>query len=233
MPVIRHDETLILNVRDLGCLRGGRAVFGDLTLTCAAGGALRLVGPNGAGKSTLLRILAGLLPASAGEVAWSSRGKPLSAAPPLAYCGHRDPVKAWSTVAEHLAFWRTLGGDGSAGPIADAAGAMGLDALLNVPAGLLSAGQKRRLALARLLVTPASLWLLDEPTVSLDREGCGLLEAIIDRHRQSGGLVIVATHVPVNLPDAVDVDMADYDTALVMARGAGQATGQASGSPAP
>lgn len=193
---------LSLNVEGLACVRGGRAVFGGLSFAAAGGDAIELRGPNGAGKSSLLRLLAGLLPPAAGAIVWT--GADGAARPPLTYCGHRDPVKAWLTVREHLAWWRDLDGNGS---IEAAAGAMGIGPLLKVAGGLLSAGQRRRLALARLAIAGAPVWLLDEPAVSLDEDGVGLLMAMIGRHRARGGLVVVATHQPTGLPDARTVNL--------------------------
>ena len=134
-----------LSVESLACVRGGRAVFGGLGFEAAGGDAIELRGPNGAGKSSLLRLLAGLAPPAAGAVVWTGGAE--TSRPPLTYCGHRDPVKAWLTVREQLAWWRDLGGNGD---IEAAAGAMGIAPLLEVAGGLLSAGQRRRLALTRL-----------------------------------------------------------------------------------
>ena len=186
-----------LNVAGLACVRGGRAVFGGLSFAGAGGDTIELRGPNGAGKSSLLRLLAGLLRPAAGAIAWTVGDS--ASRPPLAYCGHRDPVKAWLTVREQLAWWRDLEGGGN---VEEAAGAMGIGPLLDVAGGLLSAGQRRRLALARLALADAPVWLLDEPTVSLDDEGGALLEAMIARHRSRGGLTVAATHRPIGLPDA-------------------------------
>lgn len=188
---------LSLKVEGLACVRGGRAVFGGLSFAGAGGDAIELHGPNGAGKSSLLRLLAGLLPPAAGTIVWT--GGEEAARPPLTYCGHRDPVKAWLTVREQLAWWRDLEGGGG---IKEAAGAMGLGPLLDVAGGLLSAGQRRRLALARLALAETPVWLLDEPAVSLDGEGAALLTAMIGRHRARGGMAIVATHQPTGLPNA-------------------------------
>ena len=193
---------LSLSVEGLACMRGGRAVFGGLGFAAAGGDAIELRGPNGAGKSSLLRLLAGLLPPAAGAIVWT--GGDGATRPPLTYCGHRDPVKAWLTVREQLAWWRDLDGNGS---VEAAAGAMGIGPLLDVAGGLLSAGQRRRLALARLALAETPVWLLDEPAVSLDEDGVGLLMAMIGRHRARGGLVVVATHQPAGLPHARTVNL--------------------------
>ena len=191
-----------LSVESLACVRGGRAVFGGLGFEAAGGDAIELRGPNGAGKSSLLRLLAGLLPPAAGTVVWTGGAE--TSRPPLTYCGHRDPVKAWLTVREHLAWWRDLEGNGD---IEAAAEAMGIAPLLEVAGGLLSAGQRRRLALARLALADTPVWLLDEPAVSLDEDGVALLAAIIGRHRARGGLAIVATHQATGLPHARTVTL--------------------------
>lgn len=198
MNDLRPYPAIALSVEGLGCMRGGRVVFGGLSFAGAGGDAIELRGPNGAGKSSLLRLLAGLLPPAAGAIAWTAGNG--ASRPPLVYCGHRDPVKAWLTVREQLAWWRDLEAGG--GDVEEAAGAMGIGALLDVAGGLLSAGQRRRLALARLALADAPVWLLDEPTVSLDDEGGALLEAMIARHRSRGGLTVAATHRPIGLPDA-------------------------------
>ncbi len=193
---------LSLSVEGLACVRGGRAVFGGLDFEAAGGDAIELRGPNGAGKSSLLRLLAGLLPAAAGAVAWAGGAE--TSRPALTYCGHRDPVKAWLTVREHLAWWRDLEGGG---PVDAAAEAMGIGTLLEIAGGLLSAGQRRRLALARLALADTPVWLLDEPAVSLDEDGVALLTAMIGRHRARGGLIVVATHQPTGLPRARTVTL--------------------------
>lgn len=193
---------LSLSVESLACVRGGRAVFGGVDFEAAGGDAIELRGPNGAGKSSLLRLLAGLLPPAAGAVVWTGGAEVFR--PALTYCGHRDPVKAWLTVREHLAWWRDLAGNGS---VEAAAESMGIDALQEVAGGLLSAGQRRRLALARLALADTPVWLLDEPAVSLDEDGVALLMAMIGRHRARGGLIVVATHQPTGLPRARTVTL--------------------------
>jgi heme exporter protein A len=163
-----------------------------------------LRGPNGVGKSTLLRVLAGLLPADSGRIAldgvaladdregWSER---------LAYAGHLDAIKPQLTVAENLAFWAALFGTGGAA-IGRALEAFGLGAIADRPAQVCSAGQKRRLGLARLLVAERRLWLLDEPTVSLDREATARFAALVGSHCAGGGLALIATHVDLGLAEA-------------------------------
>jgi len=183
----------------LACERGERLVFSGLSFRLAAGDALVLTGANGAGKSSLLRIMAGLLPLAAGRLCWdgcdiardpdAQRGR-------VRYVGHADAVKPALSAAENLRTWAVLwGGPGTADERVDRAlDAFGIDRLADVPGRYLSAGQRRRLALARLLVAPSAIWLLDEPRTSLDADAVTLLDEAIARHRAAGGLVVVALH---------------------------------------
>lgn len=189
--------------RSLLCRRGGRDVFAGLSFDLPPGGALLLTGPNGSGKSSLLRLMAGLLKPAGGELLWN--GRPLAEAPEahaarLHYLGHLDAVKPVLSVAENLGFWAALRDHGQAG-IGAALEAFALTELAAVPGRLLSAGQRRRLALARLLAAPAELWLLDEPSVGLDHASVGRLSAAIAKHRAGGGRVVVATHTALDLAD--------------------------------
>ena len=191
----------MLEARDLACLRGERVVFAGLSFTLEAGGALLLVGANGAGKSSLLRLLAGLLPAAEGALLW--QGEPALAdraehAKRLRYLSHQDALKPALTARENLLFFARLwGGDTEA-----ALAALDLLPLADLPVRVLSSGQKRRLALARLALAPAPLWLLDEPTVGLDAASVERLGGLLARHRAAGGMVLAATHLPLPLPGA-------------------------------
>jgi heme exporter protein A len=191
----------MLEARDLACWRGDRAIFAGLSFTLAEGGALLLTGANGAGKSSLLRLLAGLIPPAEGELLWD--GQPALAdrtahAARLRYLSHQDALKPSLTARENLAFYAKLCG----GDVAPALDALGLKDLAGLPARVLSSGQKRRLALARLALAPARLWLLDEPTVGLDAASVERLGALLAAHRGEGGAVIAATHLPLPLPGA-------------------------------
>lgn len=194
--------------RGVACVRGGRAVFSDVGFSLESGGALVLAGANGAGKSSLLRIMAGLLAPARGTLAWN--GAALHADWPahrrrLHYVGHLDAVKPALTAAENLDFGARV--RGAARAAGDALAKLGLEALAEVPARFLSAGQRRRLALACLAATPAPLWLLDEPTVALDRESTGLVAAMIAEHRAGGGMAVVATHGELALAGARRLDL--------------------------
>jgi heme exporter protein A len=194
------------SVEGLACVRGERTVFVDLRFTLESGGALLLLGPNGSGKSSLLRLLAGLLRPAAGTILWD--GRPVAEddeahAARLAFVGHQDAVKPALTVAENLAFWAGLRDPAiAASTIAMALERFGLGRLADEPARILSAGQRRRLALARLLAGKAPLWLLDEPTAALDAGSVRTLESVIARHRAGGGMVVLSTHTDVELDGA-------------------------------
>jgi len=193
-----------LIVSDLSCVRGGRRVLAGVGFALVAGETLILRGPNGAGKSTLLRALAGLLPAS-GTIALD--GRPLDAdglAEAVTYVGHLDAVKPQLTVRENLRFWAGLAG----GTVEAAVAGFDLAALADQPGRLCSAGQKRRLALARLLVAPRRVWLLDEPTVSLDAAAGGRFLAAVRDHATCGGLAVIATHVALDLDRCRTLDLA-------------------------
>lgn len=199
----------MLEGRELACWRGERAVFAGLSFRLDAGGALLLTGANGAGKSSLLRLLAGLIPAAEGRLLWEGEdtlADRVAHARRLRYLGHGDALKPSLTAAENLGFYAKLWG----GEVAPALAALGLTELSDLPARVLSSGQKRRLALARLALDAASagsppvapLWLLDEPTVGLDAASVARLGALLAAHRGRGGMVLAATHLPLPLPDA-------------------------------
>ena len=191
--------TALVAARGLAVARGGLRVLEGLDFTLHPGGVLVLRGPNGLGKTTLLRSLAGLQPPVAGQV--------IAAPESMAYAGHADGLKPALTVAENLQFWsEVFGGPG----IEAALAAMDLAGLAGRPAHALSAGQKRRLGLARLLVTGRPVWLLDEPTVSLDVASVGLFAAMLRGHLGQGGAALIATHIDLGLPEAQLLDLTPY-----------------------
>ncbi len=175
--------------------RGEKLVLDRVGFAVPAGGALLLLGPNGAGKSTLLRAVAGLKRLDAGRILLDGSdelgGK-------LAYLGHLDGLKPGLTAAENLRFAARLSGR----PIGPALAALAIAPLADLPARMLSAGQKRRLALARLAVSAAPLWLLDEPTIGVDTAAIAAFGTLLAAHRAAGGMVLAATHLPLPLPDA-------------------------------
>ncbi len=198
----------------ISCIRGGRLVFEDLSFGLSSGGAMLLTGPNGSGKSTLLRLMAGLIAPTLGVMAWD--GEPISEDPGdhrarLHYLAHAEAIKPALTVAEDLAFWQAL--NGSDAPIAGAIEAMGLQDRTGVPCRYLSAGQRRRLALARLLVSDTDLWLLDEPSVGLDTASLARLREAIAAHRNGGGMVVAATHVDLGFEAADGLDIGRFAVA--------------------
>jgi heme exporter protein A len=194
---IGAQEPLRLEVDGLACRRGGRLVFEGLRLACAPGGAILVRGPNGAGKSSLLRILAGLLAPADGRLS-----NPFT----TAYLGHDNALKPAIRLEQELGFWARLDGCGS-GAVAEALARFELAGLAELPVRLLSAGQKRRAALARLWMQGAALWLLDEPTVGLAASAVERLAATMTEHRAAGGLVIAATHVPLRLEHAEELKL--------------------------
>jgi len=199
-----------LSVKNLSCQRGGRTIFSELSLEIAAGEAVLLRGPNGAGKSTLLRVIAGLIPAQAGEI--SLHGTGFSARDDfqgqVTYAGHLDAIKPQLTVAENLHFWAQLF---EADTLAQTMKDFRLDEIADRPAHACSAGQKRRLGLARIAVTSRPLWLLDEPTVSLDTETTARFAATINAHCAKGGMAFIATHIDLGLKTPRTFEMQPYE----------------------
>lgn len=195
---------------DLSCQRGGRTVFDGLSFALRPGEALLVSGPNGAGKTSLLRQIAGLLPLAAGRLEVEGAAADAEIPELCHYVGHLNAVKASFSVRENLAFWAAfLGGDG--GSLDRALAAFGLGSLAELPAGLLSAGQKRKLALSRLFAAPRPVWLLDEPQVSLDAASVRLLDTAIKNHLEAGGIALVVSHTPLKTKFAHRLALGDKE----------------------
>lgn len=199
----------------LACRRGERLIFSRLGFALNPGGALILVGPNGSGKSSLLRVMAGLTPAWRGRLSWD--GADIAAdreahRARLHFIGHADAVKPALSVEESLRFWAGMRAGAEHKPRDHAAvlAQFGLDAAARLPCRYLSAGQRRRLALARLIASPAPLWLLDEPLTGLDSEAGTKLLAAIAAHRGKGGSIVLSTHTPLDLGDAATLSLAAF-----------------------
>ena len=199
-----------LSGSDLGCVRGGRQVFRDLSFAVGAGEALAVTGPNGVGKSTLLRLAAGLVRPIQGQLALEGGDPELTIGEQAHYLGHLDALKPALSVTENLDFWADFLGGASGqtraghspkeGSSARAAlAAVGLDGLARLPAIYLSAGQRRRLSLARLVAVARPIWLLDEPTSALDAAAQAMLANLMRAHLAGGGVILAATHGPIGL----------------------------------
>ena len=199
-----------LTVRGLSVERSGRLVISDLSFDVPHGRALLLTGPNGAGKTTLIRALAGLLPAVGGTFTFSGvpDDEPLSTH--CHYVAHANAAKLDLTVRENLQFWVKFLGGADGAEIA-AINDVGLTALANIPVRYLSAGQQRRVAVARLLVARRPVWLLDEPTVSLDAANSARLVAFGNAHLQSGGIIVAATHIPLSFAPLTELRLEPVD----------------------
>jgi len=187
-----------LSGRGVRCVRGGREVFSGLDFAISSGEALAVTGPNGSGKTSLLRLIAGLLTVAGGSIDLEGGEAEMTLPEQAHYLGHRDALKPALSVLENLSFWRDfLGGD----PFdADKSlAAVGLDHATHLPAAYLSAGQRRRLSVARLLTVRRPVWLLDEPTNALDAAGQSLFAGLMQEHLARGGLIIAATHAPLGV----------------------------------
>jgi heme exporter protein A len=206
------SATGLLEGRALACRRGERLVFERLDFRLGPGGALVLTGPNGSGKSSLLRLMAGLTPPLVGALDWD--GVPVAEDPAmhrarLHFVGHQDALKPVLTVGETLAFSAALR-EAARDRVLPALRRFHLTELADLPCRVLSAGQRRRLALARILASPAPLWLLDEPTAGLDDASTVDLLAAIAEHRAEGGLVAIATHLPLPIGEADTLSLDDF-----------------------
>lgn len=200
---------------ELTCVRGERTVFSGLSFAMEAGGMLLLTGPNGSGKSSLLRLMSGLLQPANGTIQWQdtdTRDDQEAHNGRLHYVGHHDAIKPVLTVAENLRFWAEMhgGNTGLDDRVSRALASFGIPYLNDVPARYLSAGQSRRTSLARILCSPAPLWLLDEPTTALDKDAVNALETIIAEHRATGGMAVISTHTPINGDSAHTLDLTPF-----------------------
>src|SRR5712671_2979074 len=187
-----------LSGRGVRCVRGGREVFSGLDFEASSGEAVAVTGPNGAGKTSLLRLIAGLLTMADGSIDLEGGEAELTLAEQAHYLGHRDALKPSLSVMENLTFW----GDFFGGEVFDAGeslAAVGLDHTAHLPAVVLSAGQRRRLSIARLLTVRRPIWLLDEPTSALDAAGQTMFSALIEDHLKRGGTIVAATHAPLGV----------------------------------
>lgn len=195
--------------------RGTNLLFADVGFSLGSGQGLTITGPNGVGKSTLLRIIAGLLPADAGTfTVLDDGGTAVPVADAIHYLGHRNAMKRELTVSENLSFWKTFHGKDAGGgaanglSVTDAIAAVELDGIGHLPFGYLSAGQQRRIALARLLVAARPLWLLDEPTAALDKRADKLFGELASAHLAQGGMMIAPTHLPLDIPGVGNLEIA-------------------------
>jgi heme exporter protein A len=195
-----------LLARELDCVRGGRTVFAAVAFAVGAGEALHVTGPNGAGKSSLLRQIAGLVRIAGGAITLEGGDPELSIAEQAHYLGHLDALKGALSVRENLSFWsRYLGG--SEDGVDAALGLLGLDDLADVPAAYLSAGQRRRLSLARLVAVTRPIWLLDEPTSALDAAAQACVSGLMRNHLAGGGIVVAAVHGAIGLDGARELPL--------------------------
>jgi heme exporter protein A len=195
---------------DLGGKRGGETIFSGVSFALAEGEGLIVTGPNGAGKSTLLRVVAGLLPTADGAIRLEGGGVDCpTVASACHYLGHENGMKTALTVAENLAFWQDFLGATHL-PVMEALEMVGLDAIGHLPFGYLSTGQKRRIAIARLLVSYRPVWLLDEPTSGLDKASEIQFIALMRTHLDDGGIIIAATHLPLGLDGVTELRMGEF-----------------------
>ena len=189
---------------NLSCIRGERLVLEGISFALKDSDAMILTGPNGAGKSTLLRLMAGLMHPSQGQLLWDGVIVSDDAAEHnsrISYIGHADAVKPALSVSENVAFWAEVSGPNGSTP-EYAMNALGITHLADLSARYLSAGQRRRVNLCRMLTSGAALWLLDEPTTALDNEASLSLGGLIDAHRSNGGMVVISTHTDLAISDA-------------------------------
>ncbi len=198
-----------LIVSDLAAERGGEIIFSDLNFSVSGGQAMVVTGPNGSGKSTLLRIICGLLPAAYGEVQLEIGAEMLKASSLIHYLGHQNAMKPALSVRENLDFWQKFHGE-KALEIEDALEAVGLPDIDHLPFGYLSTGQKRRVSIAKLLMSDRPIWVVDEPTAGLDRASEKRFAELMGEKLEDGGIIVAATHIPLGLAQVMSVDIGDY-----------------------
>lgn len=197
-----------LTGRDLACVRGGREVFSGISFEVEAGGLLLLRGPNGAGKSSLLRMIAGLVHVAGGRLALDGGETDADITEQTHYLGHQDAMKPSLSVTENLQFWSAFLGAAGA-DIVRALAAVDLANLATLPAAYLSAGQRRRLSIARLIAAPRPVWLLDEPTSALDAASQARLARLMRDHLSGGGMIVAATHGAIGLETPRELKMGE------------------------
>jgi len=198
-----------LHVQSLTCIRQDRLIFKSVELSLSSGEILWVKGRNGAGKSSLLRILAGLLKPASGIVSWDGTDveqEPEQYQQNLRYVGHQDALKTAYTARENLNFWSQYTGTNN---VAAALEAFQLQTIADHPVRILSAGQKKRSNLARLIACPAPLWILDEPVSSLDTDYIDLFKNLLETHVKAGGMALLATHPDLGLQSARHLDLND------------------------
>lgn len=200
----------MLTAEGMACRRGGRRLFHGLGFCLPPGGALVVIGANGCGKSSLLKTLAGVLPPEEGRVLWCGENAVQSDdfRHSLLYIGHQNALKPEWTVAENLRFWARMQGEELLLP--SALHYWGLGAVQDMPCRALSAGWQRRTALARLLLAPRPLWLLDEPMAHLDAQGMRLLQNLVNSRLQQGGMIVLSSHQPESMPDSTLLRIEDF-----------------------
>ncbi len=200
-----------LIAKDLECFRGGRRVFSGMSFELPAGSGLLLKGPNGSGKTSLLRLVAGLGEPASGTLELDGLDDELTVAQRAHYVGHQNALKTAMSVEENLGFWaRFMGKPCTAGEIRDHLAAFDLERLAGYSSALLSAGQRRRLALSRLELVPRPVWLLDEPSVGLDVTSVELLASAMRRHLEDGGILMASTHTDLGLEFQSTLDLSDF-----------------------